>query len=76
MTNPTHPVAEVPDRLFADDARERRWRARFSAVRMSRPHWARDAPDRNVYTSNATGTTEVHVWDRSTDLHRGPRVSL
>jgi dienelactone hydrolase len=66
----THPVAAVPDRLFADDARERRWRARFTATRLSRPHWARDAPDRNVYTSNATGTTEVHTWDRATDTHR------
>jgi dienelactone hydrolase len=66
----THPVAAVPDRLFADDARERRWRARFTATRLSRPHWARDAPDRNVYTSNATGTTEVYAWDRATDTHR------
>jgi dienelactone hydrolase len=67
---PTHPVAAVPDRLFADDAAEHRWRARFTATRMSRPHWARDAPDRNVYTSNATGTTEVYAWDRATDTHR------
>ncbi|MDT7581027.1 MAG: hypothetical protein QOK35_2291 [Pseudonocardiales bacterium] len=67
---PAHPVAAVPDRLFADDAREHRWRARFTATRMSRPHWARDAPDRNVYTSNATGTTEVYVWDRVTGTHR------
>jgi dipeptidyl aminopeptidase/acylaminoacyl peptidase len=65
-----HPVAPVPDRLFADDARERRWRARFTAIRMSRPQWARDAPDRNVYTSNASGTIEVYVWDRATDTHR------
>ena len=65
-----HPAATVPDRLFADDARERRWRARFTATRMSRPHWARDAPDRNVYTSNATGTTEVYAWDRATGTHR------
>jgi len=70
VSAPTHPVATVPDRLFADDAREQRWRARFTATRMSRPDWARDAPDRNVYTSNATGTVEVYVWDRATDLHR------
>jgi dienelactone hydrolase len=70
MTAPTHPVATVPDRLFADDTEERRWRARFTATRMSRPHWARDAPDRNVYTSNATGTTEVYTWDRATGTHR------
>jgi dienelactone hydrolase len=64
-----HPVAPVPDRLF-DDEREQRWRARFTAPRMSRPGWARDAPDRSVYTSNASGTTEVYVWDRATDRHR------
>ncbi len=64
-----HPVAPVPDRLF-DDEREERWRARFTAPRMSRPAWAEDAPDRCVYTSNATGTTEVHVWDRATGEHR------
>ena len=56
-------------RLF-DDEREQRWRARFTAPRMSRPGWARDAPDRCVYTSNASGTTEVYVWDRATDQHR------
>ena len=66
----THPAAPVPERLFADDARERRWRARFTATRMSRPDWARDAPDRNVYTSNATGTVEVYAWNRATDTHR------
>jgi dienelactone hydrolase len=65
----SHPVAPVPDRLF-DDEREARWRARFTAPRMSRPAWARDAPDRCVYTSNASGTTEVYVWDRATDTHR------
>ncbi|HYH31545.1 MAG TPA: prolyl oligopeptidase family serine peptidase, partial [Pseudonocardia sp.] len=64
-----HPVAPVPDRLF-DDEHEQRWRARFTAPRMSRPVWARDAPDRSVYTSNASGTTEVYVWDRATDQHR------
>ncbi|GAA1870615.1 prolyl oligopeptidase family serine peptidase [Pseudonocardia ailaonensis] len=65
----THPAAPVPERLF-DDEREQRWRARFTAVRMSRPAWALDAPDRSVYSSNASGTTQVHSWDRSTDLHR------
>jgi dipeptidyl aminopeptidase/acylaminoacyl peptidase len=65
-----HPDAPVPDRLFVDEERERRWRARFTAARMSRPGWARDAPDRSLYTSNASGTTEVYAWDRATDLHR------
>jgi dipeptidyl aminopeptidase/acylaminoacyl peptidase len=64
-----HPVAPVPEHLF-DDEREARWRARFTAARMSRPAWARDAPDRCLYTSNASGTTEVYAWDRATDTHR------
>jgi dipeptidyl aminopeptidase/acylaminoacyl peptidase len=65
-----HPHAPVPDRLFADDAREQRWRARFTAPRMSRPVWARDAPHRSVYTSNASGVLQVHTWDRAADVHR------
>ncbi|SFN45779.1 Dipeptidyl aminopeptidase/acylaminoacyl peptidase [Pseudonocardia ammonioxydans] len=65
----THPCAPVPERLF-DDEREQRWRSRFTAVRMSRPSWARDAPQRSVYVSNATGTFEVHVWDRTSDERR------
>jgi dienelactone hydrolase len=65
-----HPGAAVPERLFDDDAREQRWRARFTATRMSRPDWARDAPERSVYTSNATGTVEVYTWDRATGTHR------
>jgi dienelactone hydrolase len=66
----SHPVAPVPDRLFPDDEQERRWRARFTAARMSRPGWARDAPDRSLYTSNVSGTTEVYTWDRATGVHR------
>ena len=66
----THPAAEVPDRLFADDAAEARWRARFHAARVTLPDWARQAPDRTVYVSNASGVWEVYAWDRSTDTHR------
>jgi dipeptidyl aminopeptidase/acylaminoacyl peptidase len=65
----THPTAPVPESLF-DDEREQRWRARFTAVRMSRPAWALDSPDRCVYTSNRSGTTQVHLWDRASDTHR------
>ncbi|MDQ4117185.1 MAG: S9 family peptidase, partial [Actinomycetota bacterium] len=65
-----HPVAPVPARLFPDDEQEARWRARFRAVRMSRPNWARDAPERNVCVSNASGTSEIHTWDRATDEFR------
>ncbi|MEQ3551011.1 prolyl oligopeptidase family serine peptidase [Pseudonocardia nematodicida] len=65
----SHPIAPVPGKLF-DDEREQRWRSRFTAVRMSRPSWALDAPAHNVYVSNATGTFEIHVWDRDADEHR------
>lgn len=64
-----HPIAPVPPTLF-DDEREQRWRSRFTAVRMSRPGWARDAPARSVYVSNATGTFEIHAWDRDSGEHR------
>lgn len=61
---------EVPQQLFDDPEREARWRARFTAARVSLPEWARDAPDRNVYISNASGVWEVYAWDRATDTHR------
>jgi dienelactone hydrolase len=71
VTKPTdHPPAHVPERLFADPEAERRWRARFIAPRLSRPDWARDAPDRCLYHSNASGTWEIYTWDRATDAHR------
>jgi dipeptidyl aminopeptidase/acylaminoacyl peptidase len=65
-----HPQADVPTQLFDDPAAERRWRARFSAPRISLPDWARDAPDRCVYQSNAGGSWEIYAWDRATDTHR------
>ena len=68
MTN--HPPAEVPDTLFADADEEARWRARFTAARVSLPNWARDEPDRNIYISNASGVFEIYAWDRATDIHR------
>ncbi|WP_019813826.1 prolyl oligopeptidase family serine peptidase [Saccharomonospora saliphila] len=65
-----HPHARVPETLFADAEREARWRARFHAARVSVPDWALDAPDRNIYVSNASGVWEVYAWDRATDTHR------
>jgi hypothetical protein len=58
----THPV-QIPDTLFADPELERRWRQRFSAVRISLPGWARDAPGHTSYVSNETGRYEVYCWD-------------
>ncbi len=65
-----HPDVEVPDRLFADDAAEARWRARFSAPRVTVPDSARDAEEHSVYRSNASGVWEIYAWDRETDTHR------
>ncbi|HEU5474869.1 MAG TPA: prolyl oligopeptidase family serine peptidase [Actinophytocola sp.] len=65
-----HPPAEVPEPLFADADAEARWRARFTAARVTLPHWAQDAPDRNHYLSNSSGVWEVYAWDRATDIHR------
>lgn len=40
------------------------WEQRYRAVRMSLPEWADDAPARNLYLSNPTGTFELFAWDR------------
>ncbi|WP_367133403.1 prolyl oligopeptidase family serine peptidase [Saccharothrix sp. HUAS TT1] len=66
----THPTAEVPEPLFADAEAEDRWRARFTAPRVSLPGWADDAPDRSLYLSNSSGVWEIYAWDRATDTHR------
>jgi hypothetical protein len=47
-----------------------RWQARFRAPRVSLPHWAQDAPHRNVYSSDLSGVVEQYAWDRETDEHR------
>lgn len=49
---------------------DERWKARFRAARVSLPHWARDAPHRSVYRSNATGIWELYAWDRTTGVRR------
>ncbi|MFI6740253.1 S9 family peptidase [Nonomuraea sp. NPDC050451] len=49
---------------------EERWQARFRASRMTLPSWARQAPNRSIYRSNATGTWEVYAWDRVTGAVR------
>jgi len=66
----TYPDAKIPEELFADPEREQRWRARFSAPRVSLPAWARDKPSRSLYVSNASGTWELYAWDRDSDEHR------
>ncbi|MER7208175.1 prolyl oligopeptidase family serine peptidase [Streptosporangium sp. NPDC000239] len=49
---------------------EERWQSRFRAPRVTLPVWARRAPARNVYRSNASGTWEIYAWDRTTGATR------
>ncbi|MBI2761765.1 MAG: S9 family peptidase [Chloroflexi bacterium] len=49
---------------------EAAWRRRFRAPRMSFPGWARDAPDRLLYSANPDGKFELYAWDRARDEHR------
>ncbi|MDP9863710.1 MULTISPECIES: S9 family peptidase [Streptosporangium] len=49
---------------------EERWQARFRAPRVTLPVWARQAPARAVYRSNASGAWEIYAWDRSTGIVR------
>lgn len=46
------------------------WRRRFLAAEISVPSWARDEPDRLLYSSSAGGKWELYAWDRKTDSHR------
>ncbi|MET8980795.1 prolyl oligopeptidase family serine peptidase [Streptomyces sp. NPDC004539] len=46
------------------------WEKRFRAPRVSLPDWAEDAPDRSLFTSNATGTYELYAWDRASGDQR------
>src|SRR6185295_16225591 len=64
----THPV-QLPEPLFTDPELEKRWRQRFSAVRISLPGWARDAQERTSYVSNETGRYEVYCWDVPRGVH-------
>jgi len=49
---------------------EATWRRRFRAPRVSLPAWARDEPDRLLYSSNASGKSELYTWDRKIHAHR------
>jgi acetyl esterase/lipase len=46
------------------------WRKRFLAPRLTLPNWARDNPERLLYSTNASGKWELVAWDRRTDSHR------
>jgi dienelactone hydrolase len=49
---------------------EERWQARFRAARVTLPSWARLAPSRSIYRSNATGKWELYAWDRASGTTR------
>jgi acetyl esterase/lipase len=68
--NTQHPSPRVPEALFGEPELEARWRARFSAARVSLPEWALDAPHARLYVSNASGVWELYAWDQATDTHR------
>jgi dipeptidyl aminopeptidase/acylaminoacyl peptidase len=63
-----HPAAVMPATLFDDPTAEQRWRGRFTAVRISLPDPARDAPDRAVFISNESGRFELVCWDVTTGV--------
>ncbi len=48
----------------------RNWEARFRAPRATLPRWGRLRPERCAYTSTASGSWQVHVWDRERGRHR------
>jgi dipeptidyl aminopeptidase/acylaminoacyl peptidase len=56
--------------LTIDKPAEADWRRRFRAPRTSLPQWAEEAPDRLLYSSNATGKWELYAWDRATGERR------
>lgn len=49
---------------------EAAWRRRFRATSIGFPQWARGAPERAIYTSNAGGKLEWYAWDRGDNSHR------
>lgn len=49
---------------------EANWKRRFRAPVVMFPTWAREAPDRLLYLSNAGGKFEVYAWDCRTGEKR------
>lgn len=45
------------------------WQRRFTATRCSLPRWAREAPHRAAYSTNASGIRQLWSWDLRTDRH-------
>lgn len=45
------------------------WQQRFYATRFTLPSWARQAPHRTTYSTNASGVRQLWSWDTETDRH-------
>ncbi|MEU7432417.1 prolyl oligopeptidase family serine peptidase [Streptomyces sioyaensis] len=58
------------DDAHAGPGADGRWKQRLRVAHVTVPRWARDAPDRCVYRSNATGTWELYEWDRAAGTRR------
>lgn len=56
--------------MISGSTRQAAWRKRFLAAEISVPLWARDEPERLLYSTNASGKWELYAWDRRTDSHR------
>ncbi len=74
-TGPATGPSTSPDVIGPPDrgGTGQRWEQRFEAARVSLPAWAVDRPARCVYLSNASGTFEVHAWDRDAGVAGGSR---
>jgi len=46
------------------------WELRFRAPQVTFPRWARDAPERLVYSSNSSGSWQLWAWDRAVGTRR------
>lgn len=62
-------TAPLPDDAPEPEAGTEDWKRRFLAVTVGVPVFAAQAPDRFLYTSDASGQREQWTWDRTTDIH-------
>jgi len=49
---------------------EPRWKQRYRAPNLTLPDWGIDAPERLAYATNASGSWQIHAWDREGGAHR------
>ena len=67
---PCVPAVQRAGQLRSCVMDEAAWRRRFRALRVSLPRWAKDRPDRLLYSTNESGKWELHAWDLATGLRR------